>query len=262
MKTKSNTQRAEPGATRFNQGSAERRGLASSHKKIPLFVINLDRRQDRLSKMAEAAESGSFELHRVRAIDGRSATFTHSGDYVSTTEDACWRSHQLAYSAFLNTGAAYAVILEDDADLSSSALSKGDLESIFQIMEGCQINLLQIGHLHRQYSWWKIGPLAESIRDHIHGRYSKRISLESLKVQIVHQSFRSGAHAYAIDRKIASALVQLNSPTVFTADNFLGLLAGHGPKHLHISRLRKSYISQWARKTLRIRDLDTDIAPR
>jgi glycosyl transferase family 25 len=95
-----------------------------------LYLINLDRRPDRLAAMTAGAGALGLALTRIAAVDATSADpaeldrwFAPSGPLgeIPRGDKACFLSHRRAWEAFLATGDAHAVVLEDDVRLSPAA---------------------------------------------------------------------------------------------------------------------------------------------
>jgi glycosyl transferase family 25 len=92
------------------------------------YLINLDRRPDRLAAMEAQAARLGLTLTRVaasdaRVDDGASAFFAVSGPLgeIPRGDQSCFLSHRHAWTQFLASGEAHAVILEDDVRLSDAA---------------------------------------------------------------------------------------------------------------------------------------------
>ena len=85
---------------------------------IPVYVINLDRRPDRMAKMREQLDRmKGVGWHRIAAVDAKSVS--RKGPYLDEGSVACQMSHMKAMRSFLDTHHEHAVILEDDVELSS-----------------------------------------------------------------------------------------------------------------------------------------------
>ena len=94
-----------------------------SRKLVPsptIFVINLDRSQDRLSTFMKSF-GADFSIHRIQAYDGKMLTkyddifippYTHSGEIP---EIACSYSHIKAVQTAYRMGLQGALIMEDDS---------------------------------------------------------------------------------------------------------------------------------------------------
>ncbi len=105
---------------------------------IPAYVINLDRRPDRLERIgAHLAERG-VAFHRQSACDAASVPETDIAAVVRGSgplgqlglgDRACTISHTWAWGAFLETAASHALFLEDDIFLAedvATALTSTD----------------------------------------------------------------------------------------------------------------------------------------
>ena len=95
-----------------------------------LYLINLDRRPDRLATMTAGAAALGLALTRIAAVDARAADpaaldrcFAPAGPLgeIPRGDKACLLSHRRAWEAFLATEDAHAVVLEDDVRLSPAA---------------------------------------------------------------------------------------------------------------------------------------------
>ena len=84
---------------------------------LPVYVINLDRRPDRLATITRDLDRLGLEFERVAAIDARDAEF--HGLHLTKGEAACALSHCAALHMFLDTDHAAAMIMEDDITVSS-----------------------------------------------------------------------------------------------------------------------------------------------
>lgn len=93
-----------------------------------IFLINLDRRPDRLSAMNAAAARLGLSLTRVQARDAKASAppdeyFEKSGPLgeIPSGDKACLLSHRAAWEQFLAGGDSHAAVLEDDVILSPSS---------------------------------------------------------------------------------------------------------------------------------------------
>lgn len=96
---------------------------------IPVFVINLDRRTDRLGRIAAHLEERGVAWQRVAAYDAAAASEEELARTIAGRgplgplgfgDRACTVSHTLAWETLLQTEAAgYALFLEDDVYLGS-----------------------------------------------------------------------------------------------------------------------------------------------
>jgi GR25 family glycosyltransferase involved in LPS biosynthesis len=93
---------------------------------FPIFVINLENARERWQAVNASALAAGLTLTRIEAVDGRSipvdkwinadlARFSrYNGRSPIAGEYGCHRSHLDALDAFVQSGASYAVIAEDD----------------------------------------------------------------------------------------------------------------------------------------------------
>ena len=98
---------------------------------LPIHVINLSRRPDRLAVIGGALDRMGLEWHRVEAIDGAAADPAHleaefgqgaaSRLFPATVGDmACSLTHQRLWNVIASARAEAAIVLEDDAHLSEA----------------------------------------------------------------------------------------------------------------------------------------------
>jgi glycosyl transferase family 25 len=97
---------------------------------MDIYLINLDRRPDRLASMTAEADRAGLRLARLAALDAAGAEdaaiagwFAPSGPLgpLPRGDRCCTLSHRLAWQALLESGAPHAVVLEDDVRLSPGA---------------------------------------------------------------------------------------------------------------------------------------------
>ena len=91
---------------------------------LPVYVINLDRRPDRLQTISDNLQRIGVAWQRVSAIDARSLPPTplkskNLYHVMTLGHFACSQSHIKALKTFLSTSHPAAVILEDDAEIAS-----------------------------------------------------------------------------------------------------------------------------------------------
>jgi glycosyl transferase, family 25 len=80
---------------------------------MKIYLINLDRHQDRLEHMRRQLNGLAFE--RIPAVDGSNDPPTTRG--LSRFELACLESHKIAWRQFLNSPEDHACFLEDDVHI-------------------------------------------------------------------------------------------------------------------------------------------------
>lgn len=90
---------------------------------MKIFVINLQRRPDRLEFMDAQLTALNLRFLRIDAVDGSSGGdigYPEKHPRLSKPEFACYQSHRKSWDAFLETGEAYCLVLEDDVKLAKS----------------------------------------------------------------------------------------------------------------------------------------------
>ena len=98
---------------------------------MKLYLINLDRRPDRLAQMEGQARKAGVSLSRISAVDAQSQAaqapaqrwFAASGPLgpLPMGDRCCTLSHRLAWEALVESGEPWAVVLEDDVRLAPAA---------------------------------------------------------------------------------------------------------------------------------------------
>ncbi|MCA0998769.1 glycosyltransferase family 25 protein [Alloyangia pacifica] len=92
-------------------------------------VINLDRSVDRMARISKQLAAEGLNFHRLKATDGRTLSkvdlahysalrcLLYYGRRLSSGEIGCFRSHQRAAEAFLQSSREFGLVLEDDAEI-------------------------------------------------------------------------------------------------------------------------------------------------
>ena len=103
---------------------------AAMSQAIPVFIVNLARRPDRLDRLGGQLTSIGVAYQRVDALDATLASEAEidrvarrSGPLgeLGKGDRACTISHMRAWQALIDSGAAYGLVLEDDAYLAPDA---------------------------------------------------------------------------------------------------------------------------------------------
>jgi glycosyl transferase family 25 len=92
---------------------------------LKIYLINLDRAQDRLRRMEMKCAGAGLAVERVPAVDGAALQFPHPefdarayrylhGRRVIPAEVGCYLSHVECARRLLQSGATHALVLEDD----------------------------------------------------------------------------------------------------------------------------------------------------
>lgn len=220
-----------------------------------VYVINLDRREDRRREASKALGQLGIVFSRIQAVDGSRDKASPDTKFLSAGEQACWEPHQLAFRAFLKDQAPYALVLEDDAEVSG--LSNSLLAQIAELMKESDLGVLQLGFISHLYKFPRVSPLIQSLGAFF-GRRVVRVGGLGLAV---FAEFRAGAHAYMVSKKAAEELIGANLPATLAADNFMAALAFANGKdsEVRMARLWRSRVEQSSRLS-RSKKIDSDIA--
>jgi GR25 family glycosyltransferase involved in LPS biosynthesis len=194
---------------------------------IAYFVINLDRRPDRLESFTENFAGHSPKISRISAVDGQSNTFTNPPSLLSLGEQGCWASHQKIMKQFISLGQEYCVILEDDAKLSCRpGLDFGSIvSSAIELMKVEELGILQLGTIKSLYKLSSRHGFGYFLSEWIRGTKSRKVIVSGVGQRLYKHQYRAGTHAYIINRSAAMLLHDTNTPAVFPADSFYGFLA-------------------------------------
>jgi glycosyl transferase family 25 len=100
-----------------------------------VFVINLDRCPERMTRLAGLLGALGVPFERIAAVDGRELdpippAKAFNGRYVMTrSELACVLSHRMAWFRFIASADEYCLVLEDDVHLGKDfgAIARGDI---------------------------------------------------------------------------------------------------------------------------------------
>ncbi len=165
----------------------------SEKENIPVYIINLDRSQDRWTKILKQCKKENINYHRIEAIDGQKID---SNDYDSVLHKkdmkintiACFLSHLKSLKTFLESNKEYCVILEDDVIIQKDFNQK--IKNIFQELKEKnqkQIDLIFLG-----------GTRVCGIR------YTKSL----MKPTQINENCNAGTFAYLLSRNGATIILQ------------------------------------------------------
>lgn len=212
------------------------------------FVINLDRRPDRLASITRALDDRGLSFTRVSAVDAASPEFIVNDKLTQRPFGAIWASHIKAYESFLQSSHDYAFILEDDAAFQSGRDWKRFLRALPDAMRKSDLQYLQIGFITEQYKPRRMPDWLDRARQKKQSQ-SFRLRSGSFDDRVVLWSSRAGSHAYVISRPLAETVREFNSPPWLAPDGFFGYLAqAQGVFQLHrMGRVATSLIDQASR---------------
>ena len=157
---------------------------------LPVYVINLDRRPDRLATIGRDLDRLGLSFERVAAVDARDlsdADRLTSLPFIDLGAVACMQSHAEALRRLLLTSHAAALVLEDDAELASDVPAM--CRDVDWWPEGSKVVSLEVPRAGKKLQGWVCGrtPGGRDLRT------------------IVRWNF--GAAAYLVNRKAARALI-------------------------------------------------------
>jgi glycosyl transferase family 25 len=174
---------------------------------MDIYLINLDRRADRLAAMTAQAARAGLCLTRLAALDASQAKDTSMQGWFAPSgplgplprgDRCCTLSHRLAWQALLDSGAPHAVVLEDDVRLSPGA---GTLLQASDWVPD-DVDLLKLEH---------------------YGPRGQRILVTQERVLLSHSSIgasfcmarlasrHTGAAAYLLSRRAAQRLLEVRT---------------------------------------------------
>jgi GR25 family glycosyltransferase involved in LPS biosynthesis len=215
---------------------------------VETFVINLDRRQDRLDSITHSLALRGLPFTRVSAVDAANPDFVVDDRLTQRPFGAIWASHVKAYETFLNTDANYALILEDDAHFRSGLDWQPLIQSLPHAMDESQLHYLQIGFITEQYKPRRMPNWLDEARQKRRAQHFP-VQLGPSTETVILWSSRAGSHAYVISRYLAEVVTDFNSPPWLAPDGFYGYLAqAQGVFNIHrMGRLATSLIDQASR---------------
>ena len=180
---------------------------------IPVWVINLKKRPDRLKKIGKRLNKLGVEWTKIEAVDGQScknndlnisSKFGEIG-FLSDNTRACSASHYKVWEFLISRDFNYGIVLEDDVELSDefrdllyddSWIPKGSNLIKLEKFAPNKVSKILVGAV-----------LSQALGDtrQVHKMYSRH----------------TGAAAYLISRKGAKKLVKWNSQFTVPVDHLL-----------------------------------------
>ena len=167
-----------------------------SPQKIPAYVVNLKKRDDRRTKMETAVRGiNSFSFQFYEAVDGASVNISsprlyslfQKNDYnFRTGIIGCAISHIELYLKLINSRDKMWGIFEDDIFFSSDF--DGRVADLLNIMRGKNWDLIYLGHHSKESAYENIMPVrvarreySESIHSSLGGTFGYLITREGAK---------------------------------------------------------------------------------
>lgn len=211
--------------------------LEELDNKLPIFVINLERRPDRKDQIKTRLDNLGIKNYKfVNAVDGKQLTdedlLTVYDDIrakeihrsMEATEIACALSHINCAKRIIDEGLDYAVILEDDAELTIEFK-----QFLKDFRKGYDFDFLILGAFSSNHYF--NGKLKTNKSPNILIEKESIIYLGDVKYNIgeisIHDShyptklldYVHGTHAYIISNTGARKLLNINYPVIVEADN-------------------------------------------
>ncbi len=180
---------------------------------LPIFVINLDRRPDRMRSIAANLDRLGLKAHRIPAVDAKTVSDEELHERVCFTglfrtmefdrgAGACVLSHLRALETFLTASdAPAALVLEDDAELAA------DLPMFIESVDWWPTDTGLINFETRNNKWRLFSPVCAEPH---HGRELRRIEV-----------FVAGACGYVANRDSARHLLDNCRNIAFPMDHVL-----------------------------------------
>lgn len=138
------------GSESVTEGEASRPVPHVMIQPVPVFIINLARRPDRLERLGGRLDTLGIAWSRVEALDAKEATDAEIDAVVRQDgplgvlgrgDRVCTISHMRAWQALLDSGHDYGLVLEDDVYLAEDA--KAAVTSTGWIPDGAELVKLE-----------------------------------------------------------------------------------------------------------------------
>jgi GR25 family glycosyltransferase involved in LPS biosynthesis len=225
----------------------------ANHKEILIQVINLPNRTDRLALISSQLKDAGLGFEKLVAVDGKKLGL--DSKFLSMGEIGCFKSHLNAMRRQNESGVSYSLILEDDASLTP-VVNDRFLSEMMDLMERNKLDILQIGFIEHFYSFSLRSGVFEALIDLLNRRGTRDTS----GVRFVVGEFRSGTHAYIVNKRLAEGIsLALSEPPLLPLDDWLGIMAkAQTHRNFRIARLVNSVVSQASRSSLNSK-IDSDI---
>ncbi len=169
---------------------------------MDVFLINLDRRPDRLTHMRDQLDKSGVSFTRINAIDAGADPdlVAECPSLLTPPEYGCYLSHREAWARLAESGEPFAVVLEDDLLITPA---------FGQILETQEFFPADADLIRLESS------LFNSVLD-------RRVSFQSAGFDLRRKyNFVGGAGAYAISSDFAHRLLALNAPPPIPIDDLL-----------------------------------------
>lgn len=227
--------------------------IVSSVPGLNIFVISLPSAAERLSLISSHLDLLGLSFQVVSGYVPADLNTPKIGNITPTT-NAVWHSHRACAKLVADSNKP-ALILEDDSALE---VEKEDLLKMLKDMEIYNLDLIQVGFLKLNF-FDGISILARNlynffIRNTIFAKFFSIFGLREVErskrqfwrkkipSQYVVNDIRYGGQAYFISPRFAAVVLELNSPTFLSVDEFFVSLSKM--KSFKMVRLKHSKASQ------------------
>lgn len=224
------------------------------------YVINLERRTDRLQGVTSRFLSAGVSLRRFDAVDAVSLSNVDVEGLVPAGILACWLSHEALLEEVANGSEEVVVVLEDDAVPSPDVDWRLLLDRLPDAMANHELGFLQLGFVSWQFGLTRPG-LLEKARSFLYPRSRAVLDLDYPRPAWL-GSVLSGTHAYAVTSEFARKIRNVNSPCWTGADGLfmrLSSMSGADGRFPIMARLKASIVEQETRQGKAAR-LDSDVS--
>jgi glycosyl transferase family 25 len=217
---------------------------------IPVFIINLARRPDRLARLGGRLDALGIAWHQVEALDALQANQAELDAVMMRTgplgclgdgDRACTVSHMRAWQMFLSSDAPFAMVLEDDIYLAEDG--KAVVASTDWIPAGIELLKLE-KYGPRPVSTILLGPAVAAVPGGA-GRMLHRM-----------HSRHVGGGAYLISRRAAEEGLKMRGRLTVPVDHLL-----FNGNVSQLSRRLKPVLVRPAMATQRYYEYNSDVAP-
>lgn len=235
-------------------------------------MINLKERPDRLKVISARLQHLGLSFEIIQAVPG--SDLPKDQHPCPPNVAACWLSHQRAADKFLGTKSKYALVLEDDAEISEAALRfinnaevfiSAKLD-IFQLGYNVQDDRVASGHRDsrlriRTASICKLDKIVKFLGVKFRGICPSHKLEELLNSvdPIILNLFETGTHGYVISRNAAQVIRSFNNPVLLPAD--VALCEISLCANIHMARPVRSLINQDASSSS-IPDISNEVLER
>ncbi len=226
---------------------------------IHWFYVNLDRSADRRTSMEASLDALGLPFTRVPAVDGSRLTFPipgvdralyrrAHGREVRLAEVGCYLSHLKVMQTFLSTPYAYAMVLEDDAVVTSDAVRLPDALTSPGIRDTWDVVKFEAHHpsaglpIRRLFGAYRLCALAMRPT----GSAAYLVNRKAAAAYLAHLLPMRVPYDHAFDRGWAMGLkVRAVMPLPIRPDGGLSTISTPDAPHVKVKLWRKAPTLMW-----------------